>query len=248
MKIKLTLHEYEFDKIVKAFAYRYFIDFKKVSAIEYECVFMVKPFMKHVEHKSTTIRMIALTVLGEAKYSEAMPLFFNALNDRSLKVRDAAAFFLGQFQDRAALRPLMLAVRNNSVSYDNYHAVVEILGQDLEHEMVKALGDDDYRVRLTAGVVLLNRRKIPDCTQGFIKALNSKNRHVRLLGAKALGYGDSISAVGALINKLKAGEIKVNVHRVTIEALDRKKSQLECALKEIEVFSGKKSLTAINLN
>ena len=234
MEITVCLQENEFKKLIKHFAYRYIINFEEVAYDEYECTLMVEPFMQFVEHHSKTIRIVAIRVLGEAKYKKATDLLIKALHDRSGSVKSAAAYYLGQMQDRTVIKPLLLAMNDHKCDYQALIALRDLLGRDLEPEMVKALSDPDSRICLGAGTVLLNFRHTPDLTTALIKASRHKNYKVRRIAAAALGLGDSISASKSIIASFDGTETHGGVIIARMEALRRLKTQLNDALKEVE--------------
>ena len=142
--------------------YRYIVDFEMddEDVNIKSCIVTVEPFLKLVNHKNRTIRKIAITVLGESGHKKAVKLLIHALHDKSFKVRKQAIFYLGELKDRRALRPLMIAMNRDCRSFNACFAIKNILGKNLEHEMITALSDSNQKIRVSAGFMLLNYKFI----------------------------------------------------------------------------------------
>jgi HEAT repeat protein len=246
METTVHLEENEFKKLTKYFAYRYIINFEKVSICEYEVTLTVEPFMEFVEHRSKTIRVVAIRVLGEAKYKEAADLLIKALNDRSGLVRSTAAWYLGKIQDRKAVGPLLLAMNDHKCDYQSMMALRNILGSNLESEMVKGLGNSDSRICIGAAVVLLNFRKTLDVTNSLEKVLCRKNWKLRSIAARALGDGDSISACRAIVESFGMPERNGAVIDAKYEALKRLHTNMQESIRVIEDFLPQNILVTVN--
>lgn len=236
METTIWLKEDEFEELVDEFGYRYIVDFE-MSTDGYECIVLVEPFVELVSHKSRIIRIIAIMVLGQARYKKAVNLLIRALKDKSPVVREYAAISLGDIRDHRAVRPLMITINKDIYNPSSLYAVIAtqmILGKDLEHEMAMSLGDPDPKIRVSAGHILGIGEIISDRTKALIRSLDDKNGHVRSVVANALGKVDSIRVIHALIQKIKDGDRRKDVMDNSYYSLKRIKQTFEDALKEID--------------
>ncbi|MEM1574213.1 MAG: HEAT repeat domain-containing protein [Candidatus Methanomethylicaceae archaeon] len=118
-----------------------------------------------------------------------IPEFINALKDKSWKVREGAAFALGEIKDIRAIEPLVLALLDESIGVRSIasDALNKIDPKWYEREEVKKL--------------------VPE----LINALKSKTEGVRIGAAYALGKIKDISAVDPLIQALKDKSLSVRI-------------------------------------
>ena len=237
MEIEVTLTQSEFKKLIAKFAYRHIIDHRKCNIAEHECTVIVEPFLQLINHKSKTIRKLSIKVLAEARHKNAVRLLIAALDDKRSSVKDFAAYYLGQLRDRTALKPLLLAVNDVAVDATAMIAIRDLLREDLESEMVKALSDPDSKIRNGAGWVLANFLFVSQSTSALIKALKAKNYKLRYAATTALGRGDSICACKALIESSKIPTRRLSIWEARINAIKLLKTKLEDALQEIVEYS-----------
>ena len=249
METNVTLTQNEFNKLKIKFAYRYIIDFDDFDAFGSECTVFVEPFLQLIKHKSKTIRKVSIKVLAEARHKEAVKLLIEALNDESKSVKQDAAYYLGQLGDRSALKPLLFATNDPTVYTHAILAIRELLGWDLEAEMVKAVSDPDSKIRYSAVWVMANFLMVSESTTALIKVLKSKKPKIRLGAITALGKGDSICACEALIESLKKPVVPQSLNECNekIIAIKQLKTKLENALEVVAEYSKAHSLQEVPL-
>lgn len=67
----------------------------------------------------------------------AVPDFINTLKDKDLEARRIAAWALGEIKNRQAIEPLILALKDEKVSWDSAEALKKITGEDFGTEYAK---------------------------------------------------------------------------------------------------------------
>jgi hypothetical protein len=169
-------------------------------------------------------------------HKKAADLLIKALNDRSGSVRSAATWYLGEVQDQKAVRPLLLAIHDRKCDWQAMDALRNLLGGNLEYEMIKALSDSDPRICVGAATVLFNFRRIADSTSALIKMLRRNNWKVRRSATFALGESDSIEASRAIIESFKIPESNLSVIDAKYEALNDMRRKMQNSIIYIENF------------
>jgi len=111
----------------------------------------------------------------------------SALKDESWRVRQAAAYALGEIKDPRAVEPLISALKDSDwrVRRGVAYALREIKDPRAVEPLISALKDSDWRVR-QAAVIVLGEIKDPRAVEPLISALKDIDPNVRWPAAEAL--------------------------------------------------------------
>jgi HEAT repeat protein len=166
------------------------------------------------------VRECAARTLGRIGDRRAVDALIAALRDRDGAVRTVAAEALGRLGDPKAIKGLIALFKDSSklVRVSATIALTQI-GEATVDPLIGGLKDENFQVRLHSVQALggitsdypTGRSWLRDSrpVSGLIACLKDRDRAVREDAAIALGMIGDVSAVPALIEALKDGQVKV---------------------------------------
>jgi len=173
----------------------------------------------------------AIQSLAMIKDKEAADILIHDLKNKDKEIRNQAGYTLGRLGDERALEPLIQALNDedkevrNDIS-EGFVFFAEEIGDPAIKRLIKALKDDNWRLRQHAAWILGNTED-KRAVEPLIQALKDENSDVRMQAAWALGDFNDKRAVEPLVQALH--DENKEVREAVTEALDRIKIKREPA-------------------
>lgn len=167
----------------------------------------VPDLIRALDDPDDSVRWAAGTALGALKEDAALPFLTGQLGTQTGQTRSHIVYLLGEFGDRAPVRPLAGCLADQSSDVQN--TVVEALGKIGGPEAVAALagvvaGTNVWTVRVRAAAVL-GRIGDQSCVPALIALLNSDSSPAECKAAAEalakIGGADSLAALAAALTR-----------------------------------------------
>ncbi len=164
----------------------------------------VKPLCNLLKDEDKNVISWAALMLSKIECEEALDYLIDVLNDSDKKVRLNVINALGKIKSEKSAEALLSSFRDEK-ELDLGRSLKEAIKNIRESALaplVKAIKDDDEKVRVGAAEVLSDMEGKEEVIEEMISALNDNNREVRKFMASALGDIKSVDAEGALIGAI----------------------------------------------
>jgi HEAT repeat protein len=172
----------------------------------------VSALIDAVKDSDWTVRREVVHALGELESRTAVATLADRLaNDEHPRVRNMAAWALGEIEDHSGAPALRAALKDREpdVRKQAAWALGEIEDADSVDALVGALQGDESADARQMAAWALGEIENPKAVAGLVAALRDKDAEVRDMTAWALGEIESPAAIDALIGALKDTDWKV---------------------------------------
>lgn len=181
----------------------------------------VKSLCNLLQDGDKNVRSWAALMLSKIECEEALDYLIDALSDSDKKVRLSVINALGKIKSEKSAEALIYSFGDEKEwePGSSIKEAIKKMGKSALAPLVKAIKDDDEKVRLIAAKILPDIEGKEEAIEEMITALGDNNREVRDYMARALGEVKGVNAEKALITAIDDSDIRVRVS--VIDSLGR---------------------------
>lgn len=165
----------------------------------------VRPLIEALKDDDWNVRMLSAWSLGQIRAETAVEPLVDGLSDERLEVRRASAESLSRIGAPAIISLIRVFGSHDSQLCRRVEYVLWNIGQQAVEPLIKALSNEDWRVRMNAAITLghINYKRMEDAGR-----LTLDPSAIHILNKKITGrhYRDESRAVEPLIERLSDEE------------------------------------------